>query len=688
MTTATAEARTTSAARIEANRKNAQKSTGPRSQAGKERSRFNALKHGMRAELPVLPGEDEEILRRRHDSWTATLQPRDEVERYLVERAVNVSWQLDRADRAWAARMTLDILESGNARADAQADEVIRLGRRLFWDPRGPLCLYPFYPAGLGDAVRVSWSPEVVDSNDPARLLEALEATAMGCAWLLDRWNDLGALLEDGLLWQPHDRFRAIRLLGRQPFDATDDDRVMAIYLACHDMDPGKEQPFADVHVELGAGERIRFDERIEARSGRLAAPAGPDAAREWLLALVAEQVDRLEVLLAAHLRREEAATEARRGFEDSEAGEKLRRYQLANNRTLLRILEILRKRQREADRAATGSEGRGATGSEERGTRGGERVIHEPAETFRSVREGAAPSDPGPAARTEPRPPRNQAASSGSCPRDRKAASDGAGAIALPAPPPEAQAPTSVVASDVTAGSAPAGERPRVSNDLDHLRAALETLAGPAPNVRRPSRPLAGRRLPRRPRAHPAFVRPPAAGPASIPADPAPPEARTGLTAAIEMVLARVAAVAKPRNPTNEPNAAGAESQNGTNEPNAAIAKSQNVTNEPNAPAGERRTAANRTSAPDCTGARWPFRPLVLLLALAIPVVLTTQAAEPGANEPKVVRTPSSAFRFEYRPGDPATSVAGSSCVGRAVQANRRCQSPGPHAAGEGPGD
>ncbi|MHB1560791.1 MAG: hypothetical protein ACYC61_25330 [Isosphaeraceae bacterium] len=118
MTTATAAGRTTSAARVEANRRNAQKSTGPRTRAGKDRSRFNALRHGMRATLPILPGEDESILQKRMDSWNATLLPRDDVERYLVERAVNVSWQLDRADRAWAARLESIRLGAGAAGTD------------------------------------------------------------------------------------------------------------------------------------------------------------------------------------------------------------------------------------------------------------------------------------------------------------------------------------------------------------------------------------------------------------------------------------------------------------------------------------------------------------------------------------------------------------------------------------------
>jgi hypothetical protein len=45
------------AAQIEANRQNARKSTGPRTEEGKNRSRLNALDHGGRANLMVLPTE-------------------------------------------------------------------------------------------------------------------------------------------------------------------------------------------------------------------------------------------------------------------------------------------------------------------------------------------------------------------------------------------------------------------------------------------------------------------------------------------------------------------------------------------------------------------------------------------------------------------------------------------------------
>ena len=43
---------------IEANRRNAEKSTGPRSEEGKARSSMNAIKHGLRAEQPVILGEN------------------------------------------------------------------------------------------------------------------------------------------------------------------------------------------------------------------------------------------------------------------------------------------------------------------------------------------------------------------------------------------------------------------------------------------------------------------------------------------------------------------------------------------------------------------------------------------------------------------------------------------------------
>ena len=55
---------------------------------------------------PVLAVEDVRAYRGRLKSWSGTLEPRNPVERYLVERAVTLSWQLDRADNAQIAQFT------------------------------------------------------------------------------------------------------------------------------------------------------------------------------------------------------------------------------------------------------------------------------------------------------------------------------------------------------------------------------------------------------------------------------------------------------------------------------------------------------------------------------------------------------------------------------------------------------
>ena len=80
--------------RAEINRRNGARG-GPKTPEGKARSRFNALKHGSSAKLPVLPQEDPEAYRQRLDAWMAHLEPRNPVEQFLIEQAVTASWRLE-----------------------------------------------------------------------------------------------------------------------------------------------------------------------------------------------------------------------------------------------------------------------------------------------------------------------------------------------------------------------------------------------------------------------------------------------------------------------------------------------------------------------------------------------------------------------------------------------------------------
>ena len=86
----------TSEARILANRANALKSTGPKTEAGKLQSRRNSLQHGLRSEGTVLLPADEAKLLERRESWGRVLRPGDEVEGFLVEQAILHSVKLDR----------------------------------------------------------------------------------------------------------------------------------------------------------------------------------------------------------------------------------------------------------------------------------------------------------------------------------------------------------------------------------------------------------------------------------------------------------------------------------------------------------------------------------------------------------------------------------------------------------------
>jgi hypothetical protein len=60
---------------IEANRRKAQRSTGPTSDLGKAVARFNALKHGMTADAEILPYEDEDSYAELRETPIAQYRP-------------------------------------------------------------------------------------------------------------------------------------------------------------------------------------------------------------------------------------------------------------------------------------------------------------------------------------------------------------------------------------------------------------------------------------------------------------------------------------------------------------------------------------------------------------------------------------------------------------------------------------
>ena len=82
---------------IEANRRNARNSTGPVSEEGKNRSRCNAIRHGLTAETVIGALEDAEDYKAFEVVIVADYDAQSAVERELVLRLSSLLWRLRRA---------------------------------------------------------------------------------------------------------------------------------------------------------------------------------------------------------------------------------------------------------------------------------------------------------------------------------------------------------------------------------------------------------------------------------------------------------------------------------------------------------------------------------------------------------------------------------------------------------------
>src|SRR5262245_58834919 len=82
---------------IEANRRNALKSTGPTTLEGKQRSRCNAVRHGLTAETVIAALEDSEDYEAFEAAVISDYDAQSAVERELVLRLASLLWRLRRA---------------------------------------------------------------------------------------------------------------------------------------------------------------------------------------------------------------------------------------------------------------------------------------------------------------------------------------------------------------------------------------------------------------------------------------------------------------------------------------------------------------------------------------------------------------------------------------------------------------
>ena len=85
-----------SAAQLEANRLNAQKSTGPRTEEGKNKCKLNAFRHGLTSQVAVMTDPDRDAQEKFIKAYVADVKPEGAQETQLVQALAFECWRMNR----------------------------------------------------------------------------------------------------------------------------------------------------------------------------------------------------------------------------------------------------------------------------------------------------------------------------------------------------------------------------------------------------------------------------------------------------------------------------------------------------------------------------------------------------------------------------------------------------------------
>jgi hypothetical protein len=113
------------AAQIAANQANSLLSTGPKTEAGKAKSAFNALKTGLTGRTVLLPGEDAAAYQEHIARFHKTYNPQTPAERGLVQTIADTEWRLLRIPSLESGIYALGLRHFADLFAD-EADPDVR----------------------------------------------------------------------------------------------------------------------------------------------------------------------------------------------------------------------------------------------------------------------------------------------------------------------------------------------------------------------------------------------------------------------------------------------------------------------------------------------------------------------------------------------------------------------------------
>jgi hypothetical protein len=137
----------TSYKQVEANRRNAQKSTGPITEEGKLQSRCNAVRHGLTAETVIGALEDAEDYKAFEAAVIADYDAQSAVERELVLRLASLLWRLRRATAIETGLFEIEAAHLSEAEPSQQVTPASREVVRALFAPRTAGTSSPSFPA-------------------------------------------------------------------------------------------------------------------------------------------------------------------------------------------------------------------------------------------------------------------------------------------------------------------------------------------------------------------------------------------------------------------------------------------------------------------------------------------------------------------------------------------------------------
>ncbi|WP_152050483.1 hypothetical protein [Tautonia marina] len=216
---------------ILANRLNALRSTGPKTEAGKAASRRNAQTHGLSRVGTCPPENMAATIAERQQLWSPDYRPDGPAQRWHFDRLVAESVRLDACEaRIVAARAELATTAS-ESWDDDRAAEAASLGYRL--------------------------------ASHPDRIQLLLLQSRHGVLWLLERWDEVADSLHRHEGWTRDTWNLALDLLGVSPFarDGT----------GPWDLDPEDKtaSPGLDLVSQAVLALRDRLDAYLDARDAR-----------------------------------------------------------------------------------------------------------------------------------------------------------------------------------------------------------------------------------------------------------------------------------------------------------------------------------------------------------------------------------------------------------------------------------